>query len=149
MCPRPAGACRGPVEVSGACKSARSAAACTVAARSSGASSPARPHALLASCSYRWCATVVAVSRVGSILKYAGCSEETFILALIYMDQVVQFNPEFVISSLNVHRLLITAIMVRRSAPLPVAWGVGVNVVPHNTLLRVGWRASTLAAPGA
>merc|ERR1740133_766619 len=42
------------------------------------------------------------------ILKYAGCSEETFILALIYMDQVVQFNPEFVISSLNVHRLLIT-----------------------------------------
>ena len=76
-----------------------------------------------------------------SILKYAGCSEETFILALIYMDQVVQFNPEFVISSLNVrsctadgtsrrmmlmtisecaglfcrlqvHRLLITAIML-------------------------------------
>lgn len=46
------------------------------------------------------------------ILKYAGCSEETFILALIYMDQVVQFNPEFVISSLNVHRLLITSIMV-------------------------------------
>jgi hypothetical protein len=46
------------------------------------------------------------------ILKYAGCSEETFILALIYMDQVVQFNPEFVISSLNVHRLLITAIML-------------------------------------
>ena len=47
-----------------------------------------------------------------SILKYAGCSEETFILALIYMDQVVQFNPDFVISSLNVHRLLITAIML-------------------------------------
>jgi len=46
------------------------------------------------------------------ILKYGGCSEETFILALIYMDQVVQFNPDFVISSLNVHRLLITAIML-------------------------------------
>jgi len=46
------------------------------------------------------------------ILKYAGCSEETFILALIYMDQVVQFNPDFVISSLNVHRLLITSIML-------------------------------------
>ena len=46
------------------------------------------------------------------ILKYAGCSEETFILALIYMDQMVQFNPDFVISSLNVHRLLITSIMV-------------------------------------
>jgi len=46
------------------------------------------------------------------ILKYAGCSEETFVLALIYMDQVVQFNPDFVISSLNVHRLLITSIML-------------------------------------
>uniref|UniRef100_A0A7S0J7V7 Cyclin n=1 Tax=Calcidiscus leptoporus TaxID=127549 RepID=A0A7S0J7V7_9EUKA len=46
------------------------------------------------------------------ILKYAGCSEETFILALIYMDQVVQFNPDFVISSLNVHRLLITSVML-------------------------------------
>ena len=46
------------------------------------------------------------------ILKYAGCSEETVILALIYIDQVVQFNPEFVINSLNVHRLLITAIML-------------------------------------
>lgn len=46
------------------------------------------------------------------ILKYAGCSEETFILALIYMDQVVQFNPDFIISSLNVHRLLITSIML-------------------------------------
>jgi hypothetical protein len=42
------------------------------------------------------------------ILKYAGCSEETFILALIYIDQVVQFNPDFIINSLNVHRLLIT-----------------------------------------
>ena len=28
------------------------------------------------------------------------------------MDQVVQFNPDFVISSLNVHRLLITSIML-------------------------------------
>lgn len=46
------------------------------------------------------------------ILKYAGCSEETFILALIYMDQVVQFNPDFLICSLNVHRLLITSIML-------------------------------------
>jgi len=28
------------------------------------------------------------------------------------MDQIVQFNPDFVISSLNVHRLLITSIML-------------------------------------
>ena len=30
----------------------------------------------------------------------------------VWKTQVVQFNPDFVISSLNVHRLLITAIML-------------------------------------
>jgi hypothetical protein len=45
---------------------------------------------------------------VDRILKYAGISEETMILALIYMDLVVQYNPQFVITSLNIHRLLIT-----------------------------------------
>jgi len=43
------------------------------------------------------------------ILKYAGISEETIILALIYIDQVVLYNKNFFISSLNVHRLLITS----------------------------------------
>lgn len=45
---------------------------------------------------------------VDRVLKYAGVSEETMILALIYMDLVVQYNPQFVITSLNIHRLLIT-----------------------------------------
>jgi len=49
---------------------------------------------------------------VDRILKYAGVSEETIILALIYMDLVVQYNPEFVINSLNIHRLLITSVML-------------------------------------
>ena len=83
----------------------------------------------------------------GSILKYAGCSEETFILALIYMDQVVQFNPEFVISSLNVHRLLITAIMLASKFFDDVYYnnayyvgGVYYNnyYPPHHTLVAIG-----------
>ncbi|KAJ1640236.1 cyclin-domain-containing protein [Pavlovales sp. CCMP2436] len=49
---------------------------------------------------------------VDRILKYAGVSEETMILALIYMDLVVQYNPQFVITSLNIHRLLITSVML-------------------------------------
>mmetsp|Transcript_927 Transcript_927/g.2561 ORF Transcript_927/g.2561 Transcript_927/m.2561 type:complete len:240 (+) Transcript_927:281-1000(+) len=49
---------------------------------------------------------------VDRILKYANVSEETIILALIYMDLVVQYNPEFVITSLNIHRLLITSVML-------------------------------------
>jgi hypothetical protein len=45
---------------------------------------------------------------VDRILKYAGVSEETMILALIYIDLVVSNNPQLVITSLNIHRLLIT-----------------------------------------
>jgi len=46
------------------------------------------------------------------ILKYAYCSNECFILALIYIDRLIQRNPQFVITSLNVHRLLVTSIMM-------------------------------------
>lgn len=46
------------------------------------------------------------------IVKYAYCSEECFILSLVYLDRIVQRNPNFYITSLNVHRLLITSVMV-------------------------------------
>eukprot|EP00128_Syssomonas_multiformis_P003763 Colp12_sorted_trinity150504_noHs@13708 len=42
--------------------------------------------------------------------KYAPCGNECFVLALIYLDRVVENHPEFVITSLDVHRLLITAL---------------------------------------
>jgi len=46
------------------------------------------------------------------IAKYSNCSEECFILALIYIDRLIQKNGTFLVNSLNVHRLLITSIMV-------------------------------------
>mmetsp|Transcript_21974 Transcript_21974/g.37701 ORF Transcript_21974/g.37701 Transcript_21974/m.37701 type:complete len:218 (+) Transcript_21974:233-886(+) len=46
------------------------------------------------------------------ILKYASCSPNCFIIALIYIDRIIQRNQTFVINSLNIHRLLITSIMV-------------------------------------
>ncbi|KAG2389529.1 hypothetical protein C9374_014089 [Naegleria lovaniensis] len=46
------------------------------------------------------------------IVKFAFCSAECYILSLVYMDRLVQSNPNFVISSLSIHRLLITSIMV-------------------------------------
>jgi len=62
-----------------------------------------------------------------SILKYAGCSEETFILALIYMDQVVQFNPDFVISSLNVRTVRCASVHV--SVGSVKGWAGGASAV--------------------
>jgi hypothetical protein len=43
-----------------------------------------------------------------SISKYACCSGECFVLALVYIDRIIQSNPTFVVNSLNIHRLLIT-----------------------------------------
>ena len=46
------------------------------------------------------------------ISKYAACSGECFVLSLVYVDRIIQNNHSFVVNSLNVHRLLITSIML-------------------------------------
>ena len=43
--------------------------------------------------------------------KYAKCSTECFVLALIYIDRLIQRNA-FILSGLNVHRVIIISIMV-------------------------------------
>lgn len=45
------------------------------------------------------------------IHKFARCSESCFIIALIYIDRIVELK-NFVISSLNVHRVAVTAILL-------------------------------------
>lgn len=49
------------------------------------------------------------LARIG---KYAACSGECFVLALVYIDRIIQSNPTFVVNSLNIHRLLITSVML-------------------------------------
>jgi len=46
------------------------------------------------------------------IAKYSSCSEESFVLALIYIDRLISKNGNFLVNSLNVHRLIITSIML-------------------------------------
>jgi hypothetical protein len=45
------------------------------------------------------------------IFKYASCSCECFVLSLIYIDRVIQ-RQDFVINSLNIHRIIITSVML-------------------------------------
>lgn len=45
------------------------------------------------------------------IHKYASCSTECFILALIYIDRLIQGN-NFVLTELNAHRVIITSILL-------------------------------------
>lgn len=44
--------------------------------------------------------------------RYVCCSNECFILTLIFMDRIIQRNPDFFISSLNIHRLLVCGMML-------------------------------------
>eukprot|EP01018_Ginkgo_biloba_P011088 Gb_14155 [translate_table: standard] len=46
------------------------------------------------------------------IFKYVNCSPSVFVVAYAYIDRLIQFHPQFCIASLNVQRLLITAVMV-------------------------------------
>ncbi|WJX85922.1 Cyclin-U4-1 [Trifolium repens] len=46
------------------------------------------------------------------IFKYANCSSSCIIVAYIYLDRFTQLQPSLPINSFNVHRLLITSVMV-------------------------------------
>eukprot|EP00461_Guttulinopsis_vulgaris_P002929 UN02930 len=46
------------------------------------------------------------------IKKYAQCSTQCFVLSLIYIDRLIQTSTNFLICSLNVHRILITTVML-------------------------------------
>jgi len=51
------------------------------------------------------------LSYLQRIYKYASCSNECFILALIYIDRLIQRN-NFLLTELNVHRVVITSILL-------------------------------------
>jgi len=45
------------------------------------------------------------------IAKFSHCSEECFVLALIYIDRIIR-SQDFLVNSYNVHRLVIASVMV-------------------------------------
>ncbi|TKY68882.1 Cyclin-U4-1 protein [Spatholobus suberectus] len=51
-------------------------------------------------------------SYLDRIFKYANCSPSCFIVAYVYLDRFTQRQPSLPINSFNVHRLLITSVMV-------------------------------------
>lgn len=46
------------------------------------------------------------------IFKYANCSPSCFVVAYVYLDRFAQRQAALPINSFNVHRLLITSVMV-------------------------------------
>ncbi|GMH17197.1 hypothetical protein Nepgr_019038 [Nepenthes gracilis] len=56
--------------------------------------------------------TISIQSYLERIFKYANCSPSCFIVTYIYLDRFVRRQPLLPINSFNVHRLLITSVMV-------------------------------------
>ncbi|GMH12053.1 hypothetical protein Nepgr_013894 [Nepenthes gracilis] len=46
------------------------------------------------------------------IYKYSNCSPSCFVVGFIYIDRLIHRYPELLVVSLNVHRLLVTSVMV-------------------------------------
>ncbi|XP_076916130.1 cyclin-U4-1-like [Bidens hawaiensis] len=46
------------------------------------------------------------------IFKYANCSPSCYVVAYVYLDRFTQQQPALSINSFNVHRLLITSVMI-------------------------------------
>ncbi|XP_022146902.1 cyclin-U4-1 [Momordica charantia] len=56
--------------------------------------------------------TISIQSYLDRIFKYANCSPCCFVIAYVYLDRFVQRQPSLPINSFNVHRLLITSVLV-------------------------------------
>lgn len=56
--------------------------------------------------------TISIQSYLERIFKYANCSPSCFVVAYVYLDRFTQRQPLLPINSFNVHRLLITSVMV-------------------------------------
>ncbi|KAL6330183.1 hypothetical protein AAG906_040104 [Vitis piasezkii] len=46
------------------------------------------------------------------IYKYTNCSPSCFVVGYVYIDRLVHKHPDSLVISLNVHRLLVTSVMV-------------------------------------
>jgi len=49
---------------------------------------------------------------INRIVLCSNCSEECFVLALIYIERWVQENPGVFVNAYNVHRLILTSVMI-------------------------------------
>ncbi|GFP91018.1 cyclin-u4-1 [Phtheirospermum japonicum] len=56
--------------------------------------------------------TISIQSYLDRIFKYANCSPSCYIVAYVYLDRFTQCQPGLALNSYNVHRLLITSVMV-------------------------------------
>eukprot|EP00831_Metopus_contortus_P000555 TRINITY_DN10209_c0_g2_i1.p1 TRINITY_DN10209_c0_g2~~TRINITY_DN10209_c0_g2_i1.p1 ORF type:complete len:202 (-),score=11.94 TRINITY_DN10209_c0_g2_i1:90-695(-) len=48
---------------------------------------------------------------LGRIASYSRCSASCFVVAFIYIDRILKINQDFTLCSLNIHRLILSAVV--------------------------------------
>lgn len=75
-------------------------------------SRPFREHQRISAFSALTKPSISIRSYMERIFKYANCSDSCYIVAYIYLDRFIQKQPFLPIDSFNVHRLIITSVLV-------------------------------------
>jgi len=64
-------------------------------------------------CFHARCAPRIGIQEyLDRVAKYFYCSEACLVLGLVYIDRIMKLHKEFMVSSLNVHRLVVTSVML-------------------------------------
>ncbi|KAL1196817.1 Cyclin-U4-2 [Cardamine amara subsp. amara] len=75
-------------------------------------SRPLREHQRISAFSALTKPSISIRSYMERIFKYANCSDSCYIVAYIYLDRFIQKQPFLPIDSFNVHRLIITSVLL-------------------------------------
>ncbi|CAA7026926.1 unnamed protein product [Microthlaspi erraticum] len=75
-------------------------------------SRPFREHQMMSAFNALTKPSISIRSYMERIFKYANCSDSCYIVAYIYLERFIQKQPYLPIDSFNVHRLIITSVLV-------------------------------------
>lgn len=56
--------------------------------------------------------TITILKYLERIYKYTNCSPSCLVVGFVYMDRLIHRHPDSLVVSFNVHRLLVTSVMV-------------------------------------
>ncbi|XP_048421006.1 cyclin-U4-1 isoform X2 [Pyrus x bretschneideri] len=93
--------------------------------------------------------TISIHSYLQRIFKYADCSPSCFIVAYVYLDRFTQMQPLLPIDSFNVHRLLITSVLVSAKFMDDIVGGIStqeMNLLEVDFLFGLGFQMNVTPA---
>lgn len=86
--------------------------------------------------------------RARRVQTYGGCSHACFVVALVYIDRLIQQSPGLFVSCYNVHRLLLTSLILAAKFFEVGARGVAANLDSAHSVCVLRRMRSTTTCTG-